>query len=71
MIMTPPTATATRPEPVLLTIGPRPSAASAGTLPLAVDVDPIGEDTFEIIGDLDKASEATMCNCSASDDNPY
>lgn len=69
--MTPPTATATRPEPIPLTIGRRPPSESAGTLPLPVDVDPIGEDTFEIIGDLDKASEATMCNCSASDDNPY
>lgn len=69
--MTPPTATATRPEPVLVTIGRRSPEGSVATLPIPVSVEPIGDDEFQIIGDLDKESEATMCNCSASDDNPY
>ncbi|WP_405893649.1 hypothetical protein OG272_15505 [Streptomyces sp. NBC_00104] len=69
--MAPPDATATRPEPVLITIGRPPSEATVATLPLPVNVEPIGDEEFQIIGDLDKESEATMCNCSASDDNPY
>jgi hypothetical protein len=28
-------------------------------------------DVIEIISDLDKVVEHTMCSCSASDDNPY
>ncbi|MDX3716387.1 hypothetical protein PV733_47550 [Streptomyces europaeiscabiei] len=69
--MAPPDATATRAEPVLITIGRRPPEATVATLPLPVNVEPIGDEEFQIIGDLDKESEATMCNCSASDDNPY
>lgn len=69
--MTPPTASATRPVPVPVTIGRHPPAGAAATLPVPVSVEPIGDDEYQIIGDLDKESEATMCNCSASDDNPY
>ncbi|GAA2621249.1 hypothetical protein [Streptomyces vastus] len=71
--MATPTATRTRPKaaPVPVTIGQRPSGGTLTALPLPVDVEPIGEDDIVIIGDLDKESEATMCNCSASDDNPY
>jgi hypothetical protein len=56
---------------VTVTIGRRPPTGLLAALPIPVDVDPIGDDEFHIIGDLDQASEATMCNCSASDDNPY
>ncbi|WP_392749485.1 hypothetical protein [Streptomyces sp. LN590] len=31
----------------------------------------VGDDEVIIVGDLDGFLEATMCNCSASDDNPY
>ena len=57
---------------MMVTIGRRPpTAATAKALPVPVEVEPIGDDEFKIIDDLDKESEATMCNCSASDDNPY
>ncbi|MFJ8931977.1 hypothetical protein ACIRLA_35945 [Streptomyces sp. NPDC102364] len=69
--MPPPTATATRPEPVLVAISRRPPAEEARTLPIPLDVDAIADDAFIVIGDIDKESEAAMCNCSASDDNPY
>jgi hypothetical protein len=33
--------------------------------------DLVEPETVEIISDLDKYVEHTMCSCSASDDNPY
>jgi hypothetical protein len=35
------------------------------------DDTPEKDETLEIISDLDKLTEYTMCSCSASDDNPY
>jgi len=45
--------------------------------PVDTEVDELANDTsesvetLEIISDLDKLTEYTMCSCSASDDNPY
>ncbi len=70
--MTPPTATLTRPEPVMVTIGRRPPAASSDTLPVPVQVPTIGKGEFRIIVDVDgDVAQAAGCNCSAGDDNPY
>jgi len=70
--MTPPTATQTRPEPVMVTIGRRPAAAARGVLPVPAQVPAISKDEFRIIGDVDgDVAQAAGCNCSAGDDNPY
>ena len=69
--MAPPAAAPTRLEPVLLTISRRPPTDAVHGLPIPLDVEDIADDTFIVIGDIDKESEAAMCNCAASDDNPY
>ncbi|MCX5597181.1 hypothetical protein OOK29_03440 [Streptomyces phaeochromogenes] len=70
--MTPPTATRTRPEPVMVTIGRRPAIAASDILPVPVQVPAISEGEFRIINDVDgDVAQVAGCNCSAGDDNPY
>ncbi|MCA1222207.1 hypothetical protein [Streptomyces sp. 8L] len=69
--MTPTTATLTpRREPVLLTLGPRPTTGT-GVLPVPLTAAPIKDDEIQIIADLDEAAEGAECSCSAGDDQPY
>lgn len=70
--MTPPTATLVPPrQPVLLTIGRRPSGGPVGALPVQLPAAMIGDTEFQIIDDLDTAAEGAECSCSAGDDQPY
>ncbi|MFE2844354.1 hypothetical protein ACFXKS_12455 [Streptomyces scopuliridis] len=70
--MTPPTATLTPPrEPVLLTIGRRPTNGAVGTLPVPLPTAAIQDNEVQIIADLDQAAEGAECSCSAGDDQPY
>ena len=49
----------------------RPRIADPDDEPEPTDNGPDDEESTELIGDLDKYMEHTMCSCSASDDNPY
>ena len=49
----------------------RPRLADTDDEPEPTDNGPDDEESTELIGDLDKYVEHTMCSCSASDDNPY
>ncbi|MGW6903719.1 hypothetical protein [Streptomyces sp. NPDC054940] len=70
--MTPPTATLISPsEPVLLTIGRRPTDGPTGVLPVPLTTALIKDDEFQIVADLDEAAEGAECSCSAGDDQPY
>jgi len=70
--MTPPTATLTSPsEPVLFTIGRRPTDGPTGVLPVPLTTALIKDDEFQIVADLDEAAEGAECSCSAGDDQPY
>ncbi|GAA2520679.1 hypothetical protein GCM10010276_83910 [Streptomyces longisporus] len=70
--MTPPTATPSRPEPVMVTIGRRPDVTATRILPVPVQIPAISRGEVRIIGDVDmEVAQAAGCNCSAGDDNPY
>ncbi|ARF62595.1 hypothetical protein B1H20_15215 [Streptomyces violaceoruber] len=70
--MTPPTTTLPPPrEPMLLTIGRRPTDGATGTLPVPLPAGAIRDDEVQIITDLDEAAEGAECSCSAGDDQPY
>ncbi|RLL68087.1 hypothetical protein [Streptomyces sp. Z26] len=70
--MTPPTTTLTPPrEPLLLTIGRRPTDGASGSLPVPLLATAIRDDEVQIIADLDEAAEGAECSCSAGDDQPY
>ncbi|BDH08682.1 MULTISPECIES: hypothetical protein [Streptomyces] len=70
--MTPPTTTLTPPrEPVLLTIGRRPTDGATGALAVPLPAAAIRDDEVQIIADLDEAAEGAECSCSAGDDQPY
>ncbi|WP_327349674.1 hypothetical protein OG772_20555 [Streptomyces sp. NBC_01321] len=63
----------------MVEIGKRPPEATADADADAESLPPlgaelpgtVGDDEVIIVDDLDGFLEATMCNCSASDDNPY
>ncbi|MGW3657217.1 hypothetical protein ACWD6R_16650 [Streptomyces sp. NPDC005151] len=62
---------------VMVEIGKRPpepktDADADSRPPLGAELPgTVGDEEVIIVGDLDGFLEATMCNCSASDDNPY
>ncbi|MFJ7523830.1 hypothetical protein ACIQ1S_02770 [Streptomyces griseus] len=69
--MTPPTTLTSPGEPVLLSIGRRPSDGASGSLPVQLLATAIRDDEIQIIADLDEAAEGAECSCSAGDDQPY
>lgn len=70
--MTPPTTSVIPPrEPVLLSIGRRPTDGATGTMPVPLSAAAIRDDEVQIIANLDEAAEGAECSCSAGDDQPY
>ena len=69
------TQTQTRPArtaPVMVTIGRRPTETAIATLPVPITPEPIADDEFRVLTDLDAdVLRVHACSCSSGDDLPY